>query len=401
MAENLEELVASTASGPLAGIVIADFTRILAGPYATMLLADMGATVIKVESTQGDDSRQWIPPARDGVSTYYMAVNRNKQSITLDLKSPEDLETAYQIIERADVFIENWKPGGLKKFGLDPAAVAQRWPQLIHASITGFGSAGGANMPGYDLLAQALSGMMEVTGSPDGPPQRSGVAIFDVVTGMHVTIGVLAAIQERHSSGRGQHIEVDLLSSALSSLVNQTSGYAAIGNVPTRQGNDHPSLFPYGPFQAKDRELVICCGNDNQFGRLMAQLGRPDVAQDPQYLTMQDRNANRESLRVIIEQQLAADTAKAWFDTLQAVQVPCAPILGIDGGVEFATKIGLEPVVEAGQGDTVVPTIKNPIGFSRTKVSYDKAPPALGADSESVRNWITEQPVKHQTGTHV
>lgn len=401
MSQYIDELVASPGSGPLAGIVVADFTRVLAGPYATMLLADMGATVIKVESPTGDDSRQWVPPALDGVSTYYLAVNRNKQSITLDLKDPADLEVAYELIERADIFLENWKPGGLKKFGLDSESVAARWPELIHASITGFGSAGGASMPGYDLLAQALSGFMEVTGSPDGPPQRAGVAIFDVVTGMHVTIGVLAALQERQRSGRGQHIEVDLLSSALSSLVNQTSGFVAIGNVPVRQGNEHPSLFPYGPFMAQDRELVICCGNDSQFGRLMTQLGVPDVANEPQYRTMKDRNANRESLRAILETQLQHDTAEAWFDRLQAVQVPCAPILGIDGGVEFAERIGLEPVVQVGTGAETVPTIRNPIRFSRTKVSYDKAPPALGADSDTVREWLANHPLTQDVLNHV
>ena len=374
MSQSEVEGLTMQASGPLAGTVIADFSRVLAGPYATMLLADLGATVIKVESPDGDDTRQWVPPVRNGISTYYMSVNRNKHSITLDLKNEADLEVAYQIIDRADVFIENWKPGGLKKFGLDPESVTRRWPHIVHSSITGFGSAGGASMPGYDLLAQALSGMMEITGSPDGPPQRSGVAVFDVMTGMHAAIGILAALQERRTSGHGQHLEVNLLSSAISSLVNQTAGYAAAGNVPTRQGNDHPSLFPYGPFKAKDRDLVITCGNDNQFGRLMEQLGCPEVAADPRFLTMKDRNTNRETLREIIEAQLGQDTAKAWFDKLQAVQVPCAPILGIDGGIEFATSIGLEPVVNAGTGDDTVPSIRNPINFSRTEVTYDKAP---------------------------
>lgn len=401
MSSRTAEGLAVASSGPLAGIVVADFSRVLAGPYATMLLADLGATVIKVESPAGDDTRQWMPPARDGISTYYMSVNRNKHSVTLDLTDADDLETAYQIIDRADVFIENWKPGGLKKFGLDPASVAQRWPQVIHSSITGFGSAGGASMPGYDLLAQALSGMMEITGSPDGPPQRSGVAVFDVMTGMHAAIGILAALHERSTSGKGQHLEVNLLSSALSSLVNQTAGYAAAGNIPTRQGNDHPSLFPYGPFKAKDRELVITCGNDRQFGRLMEQLGRPELADDPRFLTMQDRNTNRETLRDIIETQLAHDTAEAWFDKLQAVQVPCAPILGIDGGIEFATEIGLEPVVTAGTGHHAVPTIKHPINFSRTEATYDKAPPALGEDSEAVRQWLAQQPAKQKNLNHV
>jgi len=401
MANNLEQFLTTANTGPLADIVVADFTRILAGPYGTMLLADMGATVIKVESPGGDDSRQWVPPALDGMSTYYMAVNRNKQSVVLDLKDPDDLETAYQIIDHADVFIENWKPGGLEKFGLDPKSVAERWPDVIHASITGFGTQTRTAMPGYDLLAQAVSGMMEITGSPEGPPQRTGVAIFDVVTGMHATIGILAALQERGKSGRGQHVEVNLLSSALSSLANQTSGYVAVGDVPTRQGNDHPSLFPYGPFRAADRDLIICCGNDSQFGKLMEQLGRPEVADNPNYLTMRDRNAHRESLRRIIETELQEATAEVWFEKLQEVQVPCAPILGIDGGVEFASSIGLKPVVSAGTGKSTVPSIKNPISFSRSELSYDKAPPELGADSENVKLWLSASTSTDNAVTHV
>ena len=225
--------------GPLSGVVVADFSRVLAGPYCTMLLADMGATVIKVEGPAGDDTRGFKPPSRDGVGTYYLSVNRNKHSIVLDLRDPADLETAYEIIDAADVFIENFKPGGLARFGLDPETVAERWPGLIHTSITGFGTAGGAHLPGYDLLVQGVSGFMSVTGSADGPPQRAGVAMFDVLTGLHAAVAVLGALHERDASGKGQHIHLDLLSSALSSLVNQTTGYAAAGNNPQRLGNDH------------------------------------------------------------------------------------------------------------------------------------------------------------------
>lgn len=387
--------------GPLAGIIVADFSRVLAGPYCTMLLADLGATVIKVESPGGDDTRQWVPPARDGISTYYLSINRNKQSVALDLNDGSDLDIAMQIVDRADVFIENWKPGSLQKFGLDPETVAHQWPTLIHASITGFGSRGGAAMPGYDLLVQALSGMMEITGSADGPPQRSGVAVFDVMTGMHAAIGILAAIHERSTSGKGQHIEVNLLSSALSALVNQTGGYATSGNVPTRQGNDHPSLFPYGPFSAQDKELIIACGNDSQFVRLMSALGRPDITEDPKFQTMRNRNAHRETLRELIEIQLSQNTAQQWFDTLQAVGVPCAPILGVDGGIEFATNIGLEPIVDAGSGSDAVPTIKNPITFSRTRANYYKAPPALGADKRAIVDWLNETSVQEVVTDHV
>jgi len=374
--------------GPLAGVVVADFSRVLAGPYCTMLLADMGATVIKVESPGGDDTRQWTPPERDGVSTYYLAINRNKHSITLDMTDPEDLQTAYDIIDQADVFVENFKPGSLAKFGLDSESVAERWPGIVHASITGFGSAGGADMPGYDLLAQAMSGMMSITGSQDGPPQRAGVAMFDVMTGMHASIGILGALRERDISGQGQHLEVNLLSSALSGLVNQTSGYAAAGNVPTRLGNDHPSVYPYGPFATADRDLIIGCGNDNQFAKLVQHLGLPELADDERFRTNAQRNEHREELRALLEEALSTATADEWFERFRAAKIASAPILTIGEGVEFAAEIGLNPVVNAGGPEGSVPTIKHPVDYSRTPARYDKAPPALGADRDAVLDWL-------------
>lgn len=374
--------------GPLSGIVVADFSRVLAGPYCTMLLADMGATVIKVEGPGGDDTRQWTPPERDGVSTYYLAINRNKHSIALDMSNPADLQTAYDIIDQADVFVENFKPGSLAKFGLDPESVAERWPHIVHTSITGFGSAGGADMPGYDLLAQAMSGMMSITGSADGPPQRAGVAMFDVMTGMHAAIGTLGALRERDTSGQGQHLEVNLLSSALSGLVNQSSGYAAAGNVPTRLGNDHPSVYPYGPFATADRELIIGCGNDNQFAKLVQHLGMPELADDERFRTNSQRNAHREELRALLEEALSTATADEWFERFRAAKIASAPILTIGEGVEFADEIGLNPVVDTGGTDDSVPTIKHPVDYSRTPARYDKAPPALGADRDAVLAWL-------------
>ncbi|QCP07258.1 CoA transferase [Micrococcus luteus] len=376
--------------GPLEGIVIADFTRVLAGPYATMLLADMGATVIKVESPGGDDTRTWRPPEHEGVSTYYLSVNRNKRAVALDLSDREDLDTAYALLDRADVFLENFKPGGLAKFGLDPDSVAERWPHLVHASITGFGTASGTALPGYDLLAQAVSGMMTVTGEPDGAPQRSGVAIFDVITGLHAAIGVLGALQERTRSGRGQHLELNLLSSALSGLVNQTSAAIAGGVTPHRMGNEHPSLYPYGPFRAADRELIIAVGNDRQFARLVEQLGRPELAEDPRFLTMKDRNAHRGELGPLLEEALAAQSAGEWFEQLRDAGIPCSPILTLPEGVEFAAGLGLDPVVEV--GEQRIPTVRHPIRFSRTPARHELAPPALDADRDWVRAWIDQTP---------
>ena len=379
---------ATASSRPLDGVVVADLSRVLAGPYCTMLLADMGATVIKIENPGGDDTRQWRPPHREGVSTYYQSVNRNKSSIVLDLREEPDLETAYRVIDRADVFVENFKPGSLDRFGLDPQSVALRWPQIIHASITGFGTAEGRTMPGYDLLAQALSGAMSITGEEDGDPQRAGVAIFDVMTGLHTAVGILGALYERERSGQGQHLELDLLSSALSGLVNQTGGFAAAGNVPTRMGNDHPSLYPYGPFPAADRDIVICCGNDRQFARLVTCLDTPELSEDPRFRTMADRNENRGELRTLLIRALSSRTADEWFELLQEAGIACSPILGIDEGVHFAQRLGLKPVVDAGSGTASVPTIKHPVSFSRTPARYDKAPPLLGADQEDVLAWL-------------
>ncbi|WP_277245841.1 CaiB/BaiF CoA transferase family protein [Micrococcus terreus] len=382
------------APGPLSGVVIADFSRVLAGPYATMLLADMGATVIKVESPTGDDTRNWIPPQRDGVSTYYLSVNRNKHSVVLDLTAEDDLATAHSIIDRADVFVENFRPGGLRRFGLDAESVAARWPHLIHTSITGFGAAGGASLPGYDLLAQGVSGFMSITGDPDRDPQRAGVALFDVITGLHAAVGILGALMERRSSGQGQHVALDLFSSALSGLVNQTTGYAAAGNVPQRMGNDHPSLYPYGPFPTADKDLIISVGNDAQFQRLVTTLGVPDLAQDGRFATVADRNHHREELRPLLVQALSRECAEHWHQRLQGVGVPCAPILQIDEGVRYAESLGLEPIVQVGQGEDTVPLIKHPVAYSRTPATYAKKPPALGADQRSVLDWLKTTPPK-------
>lgn len=385
-------------TGPLSGIVVADFSRVLAGPYCTMLLADLGATVIKVEAPAGDDTRLWIPPARDNVSTYYLAVNRNKNSIVLDLKDPDDLATAYDIIDRADVFIENFKPGGLKQFGLDPESVAERWPDVVHTSITGFGLDGGKDLPGYDLLVQAISGFMHVTGQQDGPPQRAGVAIFDIVTGLNAAIGVLAGLIAKQRFGLGQHVLLDLLTSTQSALANQTEGYVACGNEPMRMGNEHPSLYPYGPFQSQDRELIICCGNNGQFNRLTEKLGIAWVSDDPRFNTVKARNDNRDVLGPILEEALAAKPAEEWQEIFTSVKIPCAPILTVGEGIEYADSIGLNPVVQAGTGDGAVPVIRNPITFSRSVVNYHKAPPSLGADSQSVRSWLSRTAPKENGG---
>lgn len=374
--------------GPLAGVLVADFSRILAGPYASMLMADMGADVVKVESPGGDDTRAWVPPVRDGESTYYLGVNRNKRSVALDLRDAHDNELARELAARADVVLENFKPGGLAKYGLDYAAVSATNPSVVYASITGFGSGGGAALPGYDLMVQAISGLMSLTGSPDGPPYRAGISIFDVMSGMQATIGVLAALGHRHVSGRGQHVEVNLLSTALSGLVNQASAYVAGGTVPTRMGNSHPSLFPYEPLPTADGELIVTSGNDSQFARLCRVLGIPEVAEDVRFATNQDRTANREALRPLLVERLATRNRDEWFRELIDAGVPCGPINTVAEGVAFATELGLDPVVEVGTGDRVIPSVRNPVTFSETPTSYHSAPPLLDEHGDDVRAWL-------------
>jgi crotonobetainyl-CoA:carnitine CoA-transferase CaiB-like acyl-CoA transferase len=370
--------------GPLAGLLVADFSRILAGPYATMLLADLGATVIKVEGPAGDDTRTWVPPERDGVSTYYLAINRNKRSVTLNFADDGDRVLAQELAGRADVLIENFKPGGLARFGLDYASVSAGNPAVIYASISGFGTAGGASLAGYDLLVQAMSGLMSLTGDPAGPAYRAGISVFDVMSGMHAAIGILAALNHRNRTGEGQHVELSLLASALSGLVNHTSAYVAGGVVPNRMGNAHPSLFPYEPLPTADKELIVIAGNDGQFRRLCAVLDLPDLPDDPRFLHNQDRTRNREELRPLLVDRLRTRPADDWFRELTEAGIVCGPINNIDDGVKLATDLGLDPVVEI---DTV-PGIRNPITFSSTPASYHRPPPALGADNDEIRAWL-------------
>jgi crotonobetainyl-CoA:carnitine CoA-transferase CaiB-like acyl-CoA transferase len=377
--------------GPLAGLVVADFSRILAGPYCTMLLADLGADVIKVESPAGDDTRSWVPPVtQDGVSTYFMAINRNKRSVALDLREDADLALARELARRADIFVQNFKPGGLAKYGLDYASVSAANSRIIYASISGFGSAGGKDLPGYDLMVQAMSGLMSLTGSPDGPPYRSGISVFDVIAGLHTTIAILAALNHRAATGEGQHLDASLMASAMSGMVNQTNAYVAAGVVPFRMGNSHPSLYPYEPLPTGDGDLIVTSGNDTQFRKLCLALGAPEIADNPLFATNPVRTANREKLRPLLIELLAARSAAEWFTELMAVGVPCGPINTVDGGVAFAQEIGLEPVVTAGHGDAAIPVIRHPVQFSATPPSYPLPPPALDEHGDQIRAWLAQ-----------
>ncbi len=374
--------------GPLSGLLVADFSRVLAGPYATMLLADLGADVIKVESPAGDDTRGWVPPERDGVSTYYLAINRNKRSVVLDLKDAVDLAAARELARRADILVENFKPGGLAAFGLGYEAVRAVNPAVIYASISGFGSGEGAALPGYDLIVQAMSGLMSLTGDPGGQPYRSGISLVDVMSGMHAAIGILSALHHRSATGTGQRIEVNLLSSALSGMVNQTSAYAAGGVVPFRMGNTHPSVYPYEPLPTGDGDLIVAVGNDAQFARLCTLLGIPEVAGDPRFARNSGRTAHRDQLRPLLAEQLKRHPAQHWFRELMAAGVPCGPISTVDAGVAFAAELGLRPIVGAGHGKAAIPVIRNPIGFSATPPRYDLPPPGLDEHGAGIRAWL-------------
>jgi crotonobetainyl-CoA:carnitine CoA-transferase CaiB-like acyl-CoA transferase len=380
---------AAARPGPLAGLLVADFSRVLAGPYCTMLLADLGADVIKVESPGGDDTRQWQPPVTPaGESTYYLAINRNKRSVVLDLRAERDRAAAAELARRADIMVENFKPGGLAKFGLDYETVSAANPAIIYSSITGFGTGAGRDLPGYDLVVQAVSGLMSLTGAADGPPYRAGVALFDVMAGLHSAIGILAALAHRTATGEGQHVEASLLSSAMSGLVNQTSAVLAGGVVPMRMGNAHPSLYPYEPMPTADGEIVIAAGNDTQFRRLCEVIGAPELADDPRFARNAQRTANRSELGPLLDKQLAARTSAEWFDALTAVGVPCGPINTVDLGIALAAELGLNPVVTAGTGAAGVPTAAHPVTLSRTPASYPLPPPALDEHGDEIRAWL-------------
>ncbi|MQA04488.1 MAG: CoA transferase [Streptosporangiales bacterium] len=370
-------------AGALDGLVIADFSRVLAGPYATMLLADLGATVVKVETPIGDETRRWGPPwATDGVSTYYLSVNRNKHSIALDLRTEEGLADAVAIATKADVFVENFRAGSLDRMGLGYEALRAHNPGLVYCSITGFGAA--SRLPGYDAVAQAVSGLMSVTGPAD-EPSKVGVAMSDVTTGMHAAIGILAAIRHRDRTGEGQHLRLSLLSSTLSALVNAGNAYTETGESPRSMGNRHPSLCPYQPFETADRPLVIACGNDAQFGALCTCLGVPELAADPRFAHNAYRVAHRDELTGLLGERLAAKGADEWETLLGDASVPCGPVNDIGGGLTLATALGLAPVVQVGSRSQVA----SPFQLSATPPTYRTPPPDVDEHGDAVRHWLT------------
>ncbi|MFJ6410733.1 CaiB/BaiF CoA transferase family protein [Streptomyces hydrogenans] len=372
-----------TAPGALSGVVVADFGRVLAGPYMTMLLADLGADVIKIERPDGgDDTRAWGPPFADGQATYFLGVNRNKRSVTLDLAAPDGLAAARAIVDRADVLVENFRPGTMEKLGLGFEEVRRTNPGLVYCSVTGFGADGGATLPGYDLLVQAMGGLMSVTGEPGGRGTKAGVALVDVITGLHAGLGVLAALRHRERTGEGQRVEVSLLGSLLSALTNQAAAHLGAGVVPRAMGNRHPSITPYEVFEARDRPLVLAVGNDRQFRALCERIGRAELAADERFATNTARVAHRDELTAELSGALAARTADDWFEELTAAGVPCGPINDLAGAFALADRLGLDarlPDDAAGPGQ-----VAHPVRFGATPASYRSAPPRLGRHTDEI-----------------
>ena len=365
-------------TGALGDCTVLDFSRVLAGPLASMLLADFGATVTKVERPgTGDDTRAWGPPFdAQGVATYFQAVNRNKHSVVLDLTDPAGRDRARALAGAADVVVENFRPGLMDSLGLGYDALREHRPGLVYCSITGFGRAGGAALPGYDLLVQAVGGLMSITGEPDGPPQKVGVALVDVLAGLFATIGILVALRHRDATGQGQRVDVSLLMALLAGLVNQGSGYTVAGAVPARLGNAHPSIAPYEVLRCAGSDLVLAVGNDKQFAALGAAVGLPA---DARFAGNPGRVAHRAELRAELERRLAARPAAEWAARLTAVGVPAGTVNDVAAAFALAERLGLAPTVRVprADGDPVTLT-RNPVELSVTPASYRSAPPPLG-----------------------
>jgi len=376
-----------TSAPPLDGLLVADFSRVLAGPLATMTLADLGADVVKVERPgSGDDTRQWGPPWTEHSSAYFECVNRSKRSLALDLTNPDDLEMARRLAARCDILVENHKTGSLNRFGLGYDEVSSLNPRVIYCSISGFGSREGAHLPGYDFLVQAVGGLMSITGDIDGEPTKAGVALVDVLTGKDAVIGILAAVTERHRSGIGQHVEVNLLSSLLGSLANQAGSYLATGRSPGRLGNAHPSIAPYETLHCRDGLIAVACGNDGQFARFVAAVGRPELAADPRFATNPQRVAHRPLLVAELEDALRECEASVWSERLAAAAVPAGQVGDIGSGIALAEALGLEPTVDVGAGHPS--QIRHPITYSRTQSRPATPPPPVGQHDTELRKWL-------------
>ena len=384
----------------LSGIKVLDLSRVLAGPWSTQILADFGADVVKVEAPgRGDDTRAWGSPipALDpsqpvaGESAYYLSTNRNKRSLAIDLADPKGADLIRKLAAEADIVVENFKVGGLKRYGLDYQTLSAINPRLIYCSITGFGQDGPyADRPGYDFVAQAMGGMMSITGEADGPPIKTGVAVADLSTGLYATISILMALRHAEQTGQGQHIDCSLLDTQLAMLANQGSSYLVSGQSPSRMGNSHPTVVPYQVFDAADGPMVVAVGNDGQFKILCKVLGVPDLSTDPRFVTNVDRMANRDALEAILQDLIGQRQGAELITALTDAGAPAGPVNSVKQALD-------DPFLEARQAvhhftrqdGYQVPTIAYPAKLSRTPAAYDRAPPRLGEHTDEVlRDWL-------------
>ena len=371
---------------PLNGIRVLDLSRVLAGPYCTMVLGDLGADVIKIESPEGDETRGWGPPFMGGESAYYLCINRNKRAMVVDFKTEEGREIIRGLVKQSDVLVENFRPGTLARFSLDFESVSVFNPTLIYCSITGFGQTGPLrDKPGYDFMIQAMGGLMSFTGEPDGEPMKVGVAVTDLFAGQNAVIATLAALQARTQTGRGQHLDISLFDSQLGMLANVASNYLISGNLPKRYGNAHANIVPYQSFQASDGWFVVTVGNDKQFEKLCEVVKNSELAHDPRFGSNSERVKNRDGLNSILRPTFLTRPAREWLAMLETAGIPCGPINTLD-------KVFAEPQVEARDmlihiqhseiGDLRL--VGSPLKFSETPVEYKLPPPRLGEDTEEV-----------------
>jgi crotonobetainyl-CoA:carnitine CoA-transferase CaiB-like acyl-CoA transferase len=375
------------ANGPLAGMRVVDLTRILAGPLCTMMLGDMGADVIKVEPPdKGDDTRGWGPPFIAGEAAYFIGVNRNKRSLTLNMAVPAGQKILARLVEKADVLIDNFRIGTLEKWGFTDAWFEQHAPRLVRCSITGYGSTGPkAALPGYDFILQAESGLMSICGAPDGAPTKYGVAIVDVCTGMLASNSILAALNARHRTGKGQKVELSLYETSLAMLINVASNYLTAGRNGGRFGNGHPSIVPYTTYRTADAMVAIGIGNERQFARIAEVLGHPEWAQDPRFTSNRARVENRDLIDGLINEALSHDGADAWLDKLKAVGVPCGKINSVADALDDPHTVARD-MIETVEHSTIgaLKMLGIPFKFSDTACSVRRAPPTLGQHSDEI-----------------
>ncbi len=371
---------------PLSGIRVLDLSRVLAGPYCTMVLGDLGADVIKVEPPEGDETRGWGPPFAEGESAYYLCVNRNKRDIVINLKTEEGRAILPELMKQSDVLVENFRPGTLARFGLDYESARSLNPRLVYCSITGFGQTGPMrDRPGYDFMIQALGGLMSITGEPEGEPMKTGVAVVDLFAGQNAVIAILAALQAREKTGEGQFLDISLFDSQLGWLANVASNFLISGKQPKRYGNAHANIVPYQSFQADDGWFAIAVGNDKQFERLCAVIGQPELFSDVRFTTNSARVLNREELISLLKSIFAKRSVSEWLIILEQAEIPCGPINNFEQ-VFSMPQVEAREMLVLMQHPTIgeLPLVGSPLKMSGTPVEYRLSPPLMGEHTQDV-----------------